>query len=226
MSWVSVRRAFAVVGVCFLVAFAPVSAWAADGPLTGYTCTASSQFDINHAGPLACDGAPAGSINDQHSWATVNVTSGWVDATFPAAVVVTGYSLTGTTDGLVNMPSSWTLAGSADEVAWTTLDSKTGQTFTAGQTISQGVTNTTGYRFYRLTVASAYSPVYLAELGFAGTVATVATTPPPGGSGLPAGTDADPVIVSLPVAFYAFVIGSGSLTVFLLAASLVSRWGA
>jgi hypothetical protein len=221
LSWL--RRFACVLGVCCLVAFAPVSAWAASAPVGGLTCSASGEYDGGvHAAAHLCDGL-TGAINGGQSWGVAG-TSGWVQVQAVSPVVVTGYSIVPTTDYPESWPRAWVFSGSADGVTWTTLDTQAAQLNGVGV---YAVTNSVAFSYFRWTISSnnGGALIYLSELGLS-TGGTTATTPPPTGSGLPAGTDADPVIVSLPVAFYAFVIGSGSLTVFLLAASLVSRWGA
>jgi hypothetical protein len=52
----------------------------------------------------------------------------------------------------------WTLAGSNDNSTYTTLDTQAGVTFTASQVKTFAVTNTTAYRYYRVTMATDYSP--------------------------------------------------------------------
>ena len=58
------------------------------------------------------------------------------------------------------MMTGWTFAGSNNGSSWTTLDTETGITWTALQTQTWSFTNTTAYRYYRLTSSSNNGGVY------------------------------------------------------------------
>lgn len=74
---------------------------------------------------------------------------------FRKAQRVISYTLTSGNDAPDRDPKSWTLAGSNDGTAWTTVDTKTGETFTARQqTKNYEITNTAAYTYYRLSITA------------------------------------------------------------------------
>lgn len=82
-----------------------------------------------------------------------------------------GYALTSGNDEPGRDPKDWILEGSNNGTAWTTLDTKTGQSWTARKQVkSIRFTNTTAYAYYRLTITAnnGASILQLAEL-FLGT---------------------------------------------------------
>lgn len=79
----------------------------------------------------------------------------WVQykSTTPAAV--TKYTLTSGNDVPGRDPKNWTLQGSNDTITWTSIDSRSNQTFDSrGLTKSYTCTNTTAYRYYRLNITA------------------------------------------------------------------------
>jgi hypothetical protein len=91
-------------------------------------------------------------------------------------VTTVRYSLTSANDAPERDPRDWTLSGSTDGTAWTTLDSQTGQAFTGRfQTRDYTFTNTTAYQYYRLTItanAGGVNLLQLAEFGLSDGVTT------------------------------------------------------
>ena len=101
-------------------------------------------------------------FNSNTQW-LAGATSGWVQIDLGAgnAVVSTSYSIQATNSGnLTFMMTGWTFAGSNNGSSWTTLDTETGITWTALQTQTWSFTNTTAYRYYRLTSSSNNGGVY------------------------------------------------------------------
>ncbi|MDP9792901.1 hypothetical protein J2S43_001413 [Catenuloplanes nepalensis] len=82
--------------------------------------------------------------------------TGWVQYEATAAAVVDRYALTSANDAPDRDPRDWTLAGSADGTAWTTLDTRSGETFGARAATRGFLVSGTpaAYRFYRLTVTA------------------------------------------------------------------------
>lgn len=79
----------------------------------------------------------------------------WVQykSTTPAAV--TKYTLTSGNDVPGRDPKNWTLQGSNDTITWTSIDSRSNETFASrGLTKNYTCTNTTAYRYYRLNITS------------------------------------------------------------------------
>src|SRR5690606_8107375 len=61
-------------------------------------------------------------------WLTFEPT-GWVEFDLDEPVEITRYALTSANDHAERDPRDWTLKGSADGKEWTTLDTRTGETF-------------------------------------------------------------------------------------------------
>nr|WP_052477929.1 GH92 family glycosyl hydrolase [Kibdelosporangium sp. MJ126-NF4] len=77
--------------------------------------------------------------------------TGWVQFTFAEPVDVVRYALTSANDAPGRDPRDWTLKASPDGHTWTTLDTRTGQTFdTRLQTKQYTFTGGTKYPHYRL----------------------------------------------------------------------------
>lgn len=55
-------------------------------------------------------------------------------------------------------PTAWTLEGSNNDSAWTTLDTQSSQTFTAGEVKTFTFSNSTAYRYYRINISASGDP--------------------------------------------------------------------
>jgi hypothetical protein len=79
----------------------------------------------------------------------------WIGYQSPYTALVTQYSVTSANDASDRDPKSWTLQGSNNGSTWTTLDTRTNQTFAARfQANSYSFSNTTGYLYYRLNITA------------------------------------------------------------------------
>ncbi|GAB2951119.1 GH92 family glycosyl hydrolase [Nonomuraea fastidiosa] len=79
--------------------------------------------------------------------------TGWAAYALSEPVAVTRYALTSADDSPERDPRDWELQGSQDGTTWTTLDTRTGETFTARhQRKEYRFPNTTAYAHYRLNV--------------------------------------------------------------------------
>jgi fibronectin type 3 domain-containing protein/regulation of enolase protein 1 (concanavalin A-like superfamily) len=88
--------------------------------------------------------------------------SGWLQIDLGAgnAQTVVRYDLTSANDAPARDPKDWQVLGSNDGTSWTTLDSRTGETFASRfLTKSYTFTNTTAYRYYRLNILSSFSGI-------------------------------------------------------------------
>ena len=75
----------------------------------------------------------------------------WVEFHANTSCVVTRYSLTSANDNTSRDPASWTLQGSNNGTNWTTLDTRSGITFSERlQEQFYDISNTTAYSYYRL----------------------------------------------------------------------------
>nr|WSZ97371.1 fibronectin type III domain-containing protein [Streptomyces sp. NBC_00857] len=108
-------------------------------------------------------------------------TTTWLQYAAAARSTVTGYTLTSANDSVARDPKNWTLQGSSDGTAWTTLDSRTGETFSARfQKKAYTFTNSTAYRYFRLNITAnaGDSRTQLAEWQILGT-GSPGSTPAP-----------------------------------------------
>jgi len=87
---------------------------------------------------------------------TANATSGWIQYDFGSgnSRIVTSYAVTGA--GEINRsPHTFNLAGSNNGSSWTTLDTQTAvPAWTASERRVYAFSNTTAYRYYRVTISS------------------------------------------------------------------------
>lgn len=90
------------------------------------------------------------------SWG-VQAASGTLGCTFPgtAAYAVALYGVTSAADHPEYDPAAWTLQGSNDGMTWTTVDARTGQSFTErSDTLEFPVANPRAFRRYRLDITA------------------------------------------------------------------------
>jgi len=112
--------------------------------------------------------------NAGSKWFNNNVApTGWIQYDFGAnnAQVVKRYTVSSANDVPARDPKDWSFLGSQDGATWTTLDSKSGQTFANRyQQNVYPIGNTTAYRYYRLNITanSGEVGVQLSELGLWG----------------------------------------------------------
>lgn len=121
---------------------------------TGGVATASTDNPPNETATKAFDGT-----SSTKWYNTGTAPPGWLAYQFAdgAAWRVTRYQITSANDVSQRDPMSWQFQGSEDGTTWTTLDTQTGQTFSARyQTKTYDVANTTPYRSYRLYITANY----------------------------------------------------------------------
>ncbi|GAA3111819.1 hypothetical protein JOF29_002699 [Kribbella aluminosa] len=93
--------------------------------------------------------------------------TGWVTYELAKPAAVVHYSLTSANDSPGRDPKDFTLQGSNDGGSWTDLDKRTGQRFDSRySTNSYTFTNTTAYRYYRLSVTANYGDPLLQLSGW------------------------------------------------------------
>jgi hypothetical protein len=138
------------------------------------TAGAGGTVSSSNPGIVPEDMAKAFDANSATKWFAGNgVRTGWIAYQFAAAAThtVTSYSLTSANDQPGRDPSAWQLQGSNDGQTWTTVDTRTGQTFAARfQTNSYSFAGNTAYARYRLNVTanSGGTDLQLADLQFFG----------------------------------------------------------
>ena len=83
----------------------------------------------------------------------VDTPTSWAQYTLDAPATVVKYALTSANDAPERDPRDWTLEGSVDGTSWTTVDTRTGQTFDQRfQTKTYTVADPASFPIYRLTI--------------------------------------------------------------------------
>jgi len=119
---------------------------------TGGTASASTAFGANTA-------AQGVDNNNSTYWQADEAGSGdpstWkYDLGSGNGVALVKYSMRARATG-GRWPTDWTFEGSNNDSSWTTLDTKSSETFTNGQRREFTFTNTTSYRYYRFVFTGA-----------------------------------------------------------------------
>ncbi|GAA0936706.1 GH92 family glycosyl hydrolase [Kribbella koreensis] len=79
--------------------------------------------------------------------------TGWLTYETSAPVVIRKYALTSANDADGRDPQNWTVSGSNDGTTWTTLDTRTGESFANRfQTKEYSFSNETAYKFFKFDV--------------------------------------------------------------------------
>lgn len=122
----------------------------------------------------AADGTPVGALTDDNMRSSVTFPGGAADLTWTSTsgpVAVGSYTLTSLS--IANQPVSWTLSGSTDGTTWSTLDTRTDQSFAWGNQTRPFAASATGsFTRYRLQIQSAAgSPLSLDEIELFATAA-------------------------------------------------------
>jgi hypothetical protein len=140
-----------------VLADSPLGYWKLDDTV-GYTISAYSASTSFGSNPPS--GAHDGNLSNP--WITNGVQSGWVRYQLASAYVATGYDIWGGAAPTRN-PKDWTFEGSNDGSTWTTLDTRTAQTWAnIGDINRYTFSNTTAYLYYRLNVSANNGDTYLA----------------------------------------------------------------
>jgi hypothetical protein len=123
--------------------------------------TASSEYT---AGGEVKENLIDGDVNSK--WLAMTNT-GWVAFKLSQPVAVVRYALTSANDLPNRDPQGWQLQGSPDGSAWTTVDTRSGESFSARYTTNDYTfTNTQAYLWYRLNITANHgdADIQLAEL--------------------------------------------------------------
>jgi hypothetical protein len=130
------------------------------------TATASSYASSSEVPDKAFD------LNPGSKWFNSAASTGWIQKDFGVnnAQVVKRYTIN-SADVPARDPKDWQFQGSQDGSTWTTLDTRSGQTFAIQMAQNTyNISNTTAYRYYRLNVTANNGDTTLAvaELGLWG----------------------------------------------------------
>src|SRR6266542_4878113 len=113
--------------------------------------------EIAASGEYAQAGEVKENLNDGDAstkWLVFTSTA-WAQYRLSAPAAVVRYALTSANDVPERDPRNWTLQGSQDGQSWATLDSRSGEVFTArSQRKEYRFSNTTGYLYYRLNITA------------------------------------------------------------------------
>ncbi|MGV9454021.1 GH92 family glycosyl hydrolase [Streptomyces sp. NPDC003635] len=91
-------------------------------------------------------------VEPSTKWLTFAPT-GWVEFDLATPVKVVTYALTSANDHEERNPADWTLQGSTDGTNWTTVDTRTGESFSEPfQTKTYDIANPGEYRHFRLNI--------------------------------------------------------------------------
>ncbi|MGO1391715.1 discoidin domain-containing protein, partial [Brachybacterium alimentarium] len=139
-----------------------IAASAIPGDLTSRisAVTASAENSPQESAEKAADGSSAS------KWLAFD-SAAWLQIELEEPLVVVEYLLTSADDSPERDPKDWTLQGSTDGTTWTTLDTRTDQSFEERNSATAYETdNATAYPFYRLDITAVGSGdiVQLAEL--------------------------------------------------------------
>ncbi len=113
--------------------------------------------DENTGGPSAAEGSPHLVDNDiTTKFLSFNYNPNfWFQLQFPTAQVVNEYTFTSGNDSPERDPKDWNLQGSNDGTTWTTLDTRTGESFSDREvTVTYMFNNNTPYTYYRVNVTA------------------------------------------------------------------------
>lgn len=126
---------------------------------TGLFTTAYNDSPNNEGPGQLIDNDPASKYLTFHSQT-------WVMFEATNSTTVSGYSMTSASDAPERDPLNWALEGSNNGSTWSMIDQRTNEDFaTRGLKRSFTVTNTTSYRFFRLSMTNNSGTVFqLAEL--------------------------------------------------------------
>jgi len=122
--------------------------------------SATSAHSGGGGGTEGSDKAIDGNTNTKWYSGANTSSSGWLQVDLGAgnAQMVVRYDLTSANDVPGRDPKNWQVLGSNDAVNWTTLDTRTGETFaTRFLTKQYTFANSTAYRCYKLNILSNFS---------------------------------------------------------------------
>jgi alpha-L-fucosidase len=147
---------------------------------SGGTATANAEKATETAA-MAFDGSTS------TKWYTdVNASTGWLQYQFGNGLAwrITQYKITSANDVQQRDPKSWQFQGSNDGATWSTLDTRTGETFASRLlTKTYDLTNTTPNRYYRLNITDSYGgsgyPIQLSEFAMLSAPTDVSDKTPP-----------------------------------------------
>lgn len=88
--------------------------------------------------------------NSSSKWRTNGEVAAWLRILLAASRTVAEYRITA--DTVANAPADWTFQGSNNGFQWTTLDTQTGQAFSAGETKVFTVSSPQDFYYYRLNI--------------------------------------------------------------------------
>ncbi len=162
----------------------PIYAGAASASADGWLSLAMTNYTVPspYVASASNDGAAGGQAwkafdgpvdGTQWQTATGNSPPQWLKLDHGVPYMATQYRVgrdVGTGTGL---PTAWTLEGSNDDAAWTTLDTASGQSLPGGGYVTRSIGSPAAYRYYRITVTAVNSGTYanISQLEFYGTSA-------------------------------------------------------
>lgn len=129
----------------------------------GITITTYSEWSTNYGWKVADKNSSTGWQQYQAGG------TGWVRFQFPSAKTVTQYAIQGSsTTGYC--ASAWDFQGSNDGSSWTTLDSRSSQSFGSSEKKTFTPTSTGSYTYYRVSVTTmeTFDNLFISEVELTG----------------------------------------------------------
>ena len=147
---------------------------------SGGTATANAEKATETAA-MAFDG-----LTSTKWYTDINASTGWIQYKFGSGLAwkITRYQVTSANDVAQRDPKNWQFQGSNDGVTWTTLDTRTNETFASRLlTKTYDFANSTPYRWYRLNITannggSGY-PIQISELSLLSAAVDAGDKTPP-----------------------------------------------
>lgn len=101
--------------------------------------------------------------SDPAHWTTAGTSTGWARFELSVAAALTQYVMCPTSDTPNRNPSAWTFEGSNDGSSWTTMDTRSSQTWVSSPITPKlfSFSNTVSYLYYRLNVSANNGDTYL-----------------------------------------------------------------
>lgn len=142
--------------------------------------SAPGVLTVQYANSNAAENYPKLIDNNVNTKYYIARTAIWIQFEGARSTTVNQYTITSANDFATRDPKDWNLQASDDGRTWTTLDTRTGQTFTARfQTKTYSFTNTTPYLYYRLNITAnnGADAIQFSEWELTGTIGGPAAAP-------------------------------------------------
>jgi hypothetical protein len=144
-------RGYYIASASSEIAGAPVTtpAWAAFGSADSWSTLNASGYLYSASSPFAYIGA----LSTTTDVSAVTYAGEWLQLQVPAAIVLTAFTLSGTSGQTTRAPASFTVLGSRNGASWVPIAQQSGVPFSAGIQLF-AVTTAQAYTYFRLVVTN------------------------------------------------------------------------